>query len=55
MARIYIEFGCYGAIGDFECDDMTEEEITEVCNEIFWDFVNGEGYTIIRVEDGEEY
>lgn len=55
MARIYVEFGCYGAIGDFECDNMTEEEISEACNEILWDFVISEGYNAVRVEDDEDY
>lgn len=55
MARVYVEFGCYGTIGDFECDDMTEEEISETCDEILWDFVNSEGYTWTIVEEEKDY
>ena len=55
MAHCFVEFGAYGAIGDFEyTDDMSEEQMYETIDEIVQEFVSTEvGYTI--VEDGEEY
>lgn len=55
MARCFVEFGAYGAIGDFKVEeDMTEETICTIVHEIAEEFMSSEiGWTII--EDGEEY
>ena len=55
MAHCFVEFGCYGAIGDFECNEMTEEEIREEAAQILDDFVIGEGFDIVVVDNKEDY
>lgn len=54
MAHCFVEFGAYGAIGDFDIEDMTEEEILENVEEIIQEFASQEaGYTI--VDNKEDY
>ena len=54
MAHCFVEFGAYGTIGDFECDEMTEEQITETAQEIIDEFVTTEiSWTV--VENEEDY
>ena len=55
MAHCFVEFGPYGAIGDFECDGMTEEEINEEAAQILDDFVIGEGFNVVVVDNREDY
>ena len=55
MAHCFVEFGTYGAIGDFECNEMTEEEIHEEAAQILDEFVIGEGFNIVIVENEEDY
>lgn len=55
MAHCFVEFGAYGAIGDFECNEMTEEEIHEEAAQILDEFVIGEGFNIVIVENEEDY
>lgn len=54
MAQCVVEFGAYGAIGDFECDDMSEEEICATAQEIIEEFAASEAGWVI-VNDLEEY
>ena len=55
MAHAYIEFGCYGVIGDFDTEGMTEKEIREEAALIFDDFIISEEYNVVILEDVEEY
>lgn len=54
MAQCVVEFGAYGAIGDFECDGMSEEEIIDNVQEIVEEFATTEVGWVI-VDDLEEY
>lgn len=55
MARIYVEFGAYGAIGDFEVEEgMTQEEMCNTAWEITEEFAANE-MTMVYVGDDEEY
>ena len=55
MAHCFVEFGAYGAIGDFEIEEgMTEEQILETIDAITNEFVATEiGWVI--VENEEDY
>lgn len=55
MAHCFVEFGAYGAIGDFEVEEgMTEEQILETIDAITNEFVATEiGWVI--VENEEDY
>jgi len=54
MAHCFVEFGAYGAIGDFDTEGMTEEQILEEVEEITQEFVAQEsGYVI--VDNMEDY
>lgn len=55
MAHCFVEFGAYGAIGDFEIEEgMTEEQILETIDVITNEFVETEiGWVI--VENEEDY
>jgi hypothetical protein len=54
MAHCFVEFGAYGAIGDFDTEDMTEEEILENIEEIIQEFTSQEAGYII-VDNKEDY
>jgi hypothetical protein len=48
MAHCFVELGAYGAIGDFDCDGMTEEEICDAVQEIVEEFVSTEvGWVVV--------
>lgn len=53
MAHCFVEFGSYGAIGDFDTEGMTEEQILEEIEAITQEFVAQEsGYVIVdNIED----
>ena len=54
MAHCFVEFGAYGAIGDFEIEEwMSEEQILEEVEEITQEFAAQEaGYVIVdNIED----
>ena len=55
MAHCFVEFGQYGAIGDFEIEEgMTEKQVLEEIEAITDEFVTTEiGWTI--VENKEDY
>lgn len=55
MAHCFVEFGGYGAIGDFEIEEwMSEEQILEEIEQITQEFVAQEaGYVI--VDNAEDY
>lgn len=50
-----VEFGCYGAIGDFDTTGMTEEAVYAEAQDILNDFIASEGYNIVMVDSLEEY
>jgi len=54
MAHCFVEFGAYGAIGDFDIEGMTEEQILEEVEEITQEFVAQESGYII-VDNKEDY
>ena len=54
MARVYVEFGSYGIIDDFEVtQDMTEDDINQTAWEIVKEFACTEWSYYI--ENDEEY
>ena len=54
MSRCFVEFGAYGAIGDFDAEGMTEDQIHEEIDLIVTEFVSGEvGW--IFVENEKDY
>lgn len=55
MAYCFVEFGPYGAIGDFDTEGMTEEEINAEAAQILDEFIISEGYNIVIVENQEDY
>ena len=55
MAHCFVEFGAYGAIGDFEIDEnMTQQDINDICWEIVEEFAN-DNYGIVIVDNKEDY
>lgn len=55
MAHCFVEFGVYGAIGDFEIDEnMTQQDINDICWEIVEEFAN-DNYGIVIVDNKEDY
>ena len=52
--RVFVEFGAYGDIGDFEItEDMMEADISAEAWDIVKEFVIGEGYSY-RIEEDED-